>query len=568
MPSIDRKWISPALIAVAVLASVAAYGRVPALIDLRFEALLPFAMTRPPGPAPRSVALFLIPALALVIWAAFRLAATAAGQRLARHLFPHAPAEVTSPGQFERFGKTYDTIVLGVVVLLLGLHAAVLAAALDAPSIATRLVPAALGGSLVLMGNVMPRLRPNWVAGLRTRRLLEDPQLWRTTHRVFGAAFVVSGLLTILVAGVAPRYGLLVGVVSLLVSLVIGAVASTRQSGTVTHAALVAVGLLCGAASGISAQMPQGAASPIELSAPAGVAEAPFTFVRGGLTLHGTLVMPRFAPGKVPVIVIVAGSGPTDRNGNGPLTNTNTYALMAWALAEHGIASVRYDKRGIGKSAGSGGDPTTLSMDHFVADVAAAAAAIASDARFSRVILLGHSEGAGHVVQAANRGSPAAGVIMVSAQGRRLADLLHEQFSRQADSATVARIDSAFARFVRGDDPGEVPPIARSVIIPAYRTFMTSFAAYDPPGEARRFAGPLLILQGTTDVQVTMQDAELLHAAQPRATFLRLDGVNHVLKSIESMELQAQVKTYGDPSMPLAASVVPSIARWIGELPK
>jgi fermentation-respiration switch protein FrsA (DUF1100 family) len=156
-----------------------------------------------------------------------------------------------------------------------------------------------------------------------------------------------------------------------------------------------------------------------------------------------------------------------------------------------------------------------------------------------------------------------AGVILAAPQGRRLAEVLHEQFARQADSATVVLIDSAFARFVRGEAPGEVPPIARTLIIPVYRNFLRSLAAYDPASEARRFAGSLLILQGTTDVQVTMQDAELLQAAQPRATLVRLTGVNHVLKSVESTDVQTQMKSYKDPSMPLATSVIPTIVRWI-----
>ena len=99
--------------------------------------------------------------------------------------------------------------------------------------------------------------------------------------------------------------------------------------------------------------------------------------------------------------------------------------------------------------------------------------------------------------------------------------------------------------------------------MPTARNFLRSLAAYDPPDEARRFSGRLLILQGTTDVQLTVRDAELLLAAQPRATLLRLEGVNHVLKSIETMDLQAQLKTYRDPAPPLAASVVPAIAEWI-----
>jgi uncharacterized membrane protein len=108
------------------------------------------------------------------------------------------------------------------------LIAVIVAAALGYPWIATRIVPAVLGGSLILMGNVMPRLRPNWVAGVRTKRTLEDPQLWRATHRAFGTAFVVSGFLTMIVAVGAPRYGLVTGIASLLVSCVVGLIASTR----------------------------------------------------------------------------------------------------------------------------------------------------------------------------------------------------------------------------------------------------------------------------------------------------------------------------------------------------
>jgi pimeloyl-ACP methyl ester carboxylesterase len=334
----------------------------------------------------------------------------------------------------------------------------------------------------------------------------------------------------------------------------------------VPRRSLLVAGLLFAPANALWGQLPQGAAPPVELDPPQGVAEEPFTFARDGLTLNGTLAMSGSVSERVPVVVIVAGSGPTDRNANGPFLNTNAYAMLAWGLAERGIASLRYDKRGIGMSAGEGGDPTTLTTDHYVADVAAAATALASDARFSKVVLLGHSEGAGHVLQAANRGAPQAGVIMVAGQGRMLADVLHEQFARQADSTTVATIDSAFARFLRGDDPGEVPPFAQPVLVPQYRNFLRSMAAYDPASEARRFDGPLLIVQGTTDVQVTMRDAELLHAAQPRATLVRLEGVNHVLKSIASMDLQAQTETYRDPSLPLAAPVVPAIAGWIEDL--
>lgn len=217
------------LIGLAAVASLLTYRWLPAMLDLRLEGMLPFETSETASPVPRWLALSLMPALALLLWAAFRAAPTAAGQRVARRLFRRAPEAVTSPEQFERFGKTYDAIVLGVVMLILGVHAAIITAALGHPGIAVRIAPAVLGATLILMGNVMPRLRPNWVAGVRTQRTFENPQLWRTTHRAFGAAFVVSGFLTIIVGAFAPRYGLLTAIASLLMSLVVGFVASMRR---------------------------------------------------------------------------------------------------------------------------------------------------------------------------------------------------------------------------------------------------------------------------------------------------------------------------------------------------
>jgi pimeloyl-ACP methyl ester carboxylesterase len=538
---------------------VAASGWLPADVVLSFGDLSRFSPAASPSTAPRFLILYGMPALALVVWAGFRLAPTVTGQRIGRRMFRSAPAEVTSPEQFDRFAGTYDTIVLGVVALLIGGHAAMLAAAFGAHAIAARLVPVVLGGSILLMGNVMPRLRPNWIAGIRTRRTLADPALWRSTHRAFGTAFVVAGLATIAVGLVAPRFGLIVALSGIVAALVVGFVASQRRR---DGAALAAVALACTLGKGVGAQAP--VPPVVELPTPATVVESAYSFTRDGLTIHGTLTMPPTVPGKVPVAVIVAGSGPTDRNANGPALNTNAYAMIAWGLAENGIATLRYDKRGIGQTgAPKGANPHQLSLDLFEADVYAAAEAMAADSRFSKVVLVGHSEGAGLSLQAANRGAPASAVVMVSPQGRKFTELVHEQYSRLTDSATVALIDSALARLLRGEDPGDIPPIARPFIVPAYRKYFQSFDAYDPPAEARKYGGPLLIVHGTTDLQTTMDDAGILVTAQPRATFARLDGVNHVLKHVASTQVQDQLKSYRDPHLPLAPSVIPTIARWI-----
>jgi len=232
MPSVDRKWLPVVLIGLAGVASLLAYSWLPAMIDLRLGGMLPIDTKEPASPVPRWLALSAMPALALLVWAAFRAAPTAAGQRVGRALLPSAPDAVTSPEQFERFSKSYDAIVLAVVILLLGFHAGLIAAALGYSGAASRIVPAVLGGCLILIGNVMPRLRPNWVAGVRTKRTFEDPQLWSATNRAFGTAFVVTGVLTMVVALAAPRYGLVTGIASVLLSCIVGVVASTRPRRT------------------------------------------------------------------------------------------------------------------------------------------------------------------------------------------------------------------------------------------------------------------------------------------------------------------------------------------------
>lgn len=222
-----RRWLPPVLIVAAIAASIGVYLRVPVSVPLRLDGVLPFDVSGG-GRTMTRAGLFLVPAAMLLIWIAFRSAPTAAGQRLGRKLFRRAPEAATDPAQFERFRPTYDTIVLGVVGLMAGLHAAMLLAFLGYAAAAARVIPVVLGAALVMIGNVMPRLRPNWVAGLRTRRMLESPELWRGAHRTFGTAFVLSGLLTIAVGLLAPEYGLVTGIAAILVSCIVGFVASTR----------------------------------------------------------------------------------------------------------------------------------------------------------------------------------------------------------------------------------------------------------------------------------------------------------------------------------------------------
>jgi len=161
-----------------------------------------------------------MPLLAGAVWILFQVLRSGAGLRAMRRLYPGTPEALGNPATVDGSRATYDTIALWVVVLVLGVHAGMIASALGHEVLAPRIISVVMGLSLIAAGNVMPRLRPNLVAGVRTRRILSDPLLWRATHRVLGVAFVSAGAITVLVGLVAPSYGLATAVLTLVVACV------------------------------------------------------------------------------------------------------------------------------------------------------------------------------------------------------------------------------------------------------------------------------------------------------------------------------------------------------------
>jgi pimeloyl-ACP methyl ester carboxylesterase len=344
----------------------------------------------------------------------------------------------------------------------------------------------------------------------------------------------------------------------------------TSLRNTSSAAAILIAALLAGPAIA-SAQ----ATVMVDTVAPSTVRESSYAITSGKLSLPGTLTLPASVAGKIPVILIVAGSGPTDRNGNtiapgytGALPRPNTYAQLAWRLAEQGIASVRYDKRSLGENQARIVISRT-SIDDFIGDVSAGAKQLSADARFSRVVLFGHSEGAELVLQAANRGAPATGIVMASGMGRRLLPLLHEQLSRQLPSEMLLAFDSAMAGFIRGETPQAtgLPPALMSLLQPDNRLFMQGMQAYVPVEEIARAKFPILIVHGANDGQTSLEsDARALAAAQPAAKLVVFPTANHVLKAATGPDLAQQHPLYFDPRTPIAPEITPAIAGWIKTL--
>ncbi len=295
---------------------------------------------------------------------------------------------------------------------------------------------------------------------------------------------------------------------------------------------------------------------------PARAAVTDTTLVTPTGTLYGTMTLPDGATGPVPVALIIAGSGPFDRDGNSlPNVTAAPYRLLAEALATRGIATVRYDKRGVAASRASGAVPASgPTFTGYVDDAIGWLAQLRTDKRFSRVTLVGHSEGALIALLAATR-APADGVVSIAGAGRPIGDLLVEQVSAQGPVAQplIEPLRAALAAAKVGHVPTNVPEPLKSLFLPMNATFLQQWMNVDPAAVARTLSAPLAIVQGLADIQITEQDARLLAAANPRAVLTLVPHMTHMLKDARDGSRTASLATYSDATGPLDPLAVDAI---------
>jgi pimeloyl-ACP methyl ester carboxylesterase len=284
----------------------------------------------------------------------------------------------------------------------------------------------------------------------------------------------------------------------------------------------------------------------------ASAAETEFDLTTPTGTLFGTLLVPA-GSGPVPVALIVAGSGPTDRNGNNPAFALNIYQKLANALADHGIASVRYDKRGIAASRASGGSEEALRFETYIDDAAAFVTDLRRDKRFSSVALIGHSEGS-LVGMVAAQHAPVDRYVSLEGAGFPAAVVLRKQLAAQLASSPdlLAQSNALLDRLVSGSTVADVPATLAPLFRASVQPYLISWFKYDPRIEIAKLSSGVTIVQGTHDLQVPVEDGKALAAANPKAAFVLVDGMTHVLSDDPGTSLQEQVLgAYIDAARPL-----------------
>lgn len=300
-----------------------------------------------------------------------------------------------------------------------------------------------------------------------------------------------------------------------------------------------------------------------ELTAP-----GPMGALKGTLTLpsqHGLL------PRKTPVFLIVPGSGPTDRDGNSPLgIAAAPYRLLAEALAKRGYPSVRIDKRGMFGSADAVSDPNDVTIASYAEDLLAWTRAIrerlsAKDATRC-VIPIGHSEGGLVALAAMARMPDACALILIASIGRPLDEVIREQLrANPANAPFLEEAETALAALRGGKrvDVGAMHAALRPLFAPEVQSFLIDAMSYDPIELAAQVEVPMLVVQGTRDLQVSVADARMLADAAPDATLALIPDVNHVLKLVASDDPSANLATYATPNLPISPEVVDAVAKFV-----
>lgn len=278
--------------------------------------------------------------------------------------------------------------------------------------------------------------------------------------------------------------------------------------------------------------------------------------------INGKIIAP--GASTYPLVLIIAGSGPTDMDGNSAPAGmkNNSLKYLAEELGRRGIGSLRFDKRGIASSAAAGKDEYSMRFEDLIKDVREWIDLLSRDRRLSGIYIAGHSEGALIGMVASQNNPKVKGYISLAGAGRPLSDILEEQMSAQPEvirKMIVSINDSLKAGKLVPSVPLGLQALFRSSVQP----YLISCYKYNPQEEIKKLTVPVLLLQGKTDIQISVKDAGLLKQALPSAELHLIDGMNHVLKDCDTMDRQKQMAVYTNPDLPVNENLLLFIEKFV-----
>jgi hypothetical protein len=256
--------------------------------------------------------------------------------------------------------------------------------------------------------------------------------------------------------------------------------------------------------------------------------------------------------GSNTVALIIAGSGPTDRNGNNPSMTNNALKMLAEELALVGISSLRYDKRGIGQSKAAGLKEIDLRFDHYINDARHWIDYLVTLNNFNKIIVIGHSEGS-LIGMIASQQTNVDKYISLAGAGQPIDLTIRAQLKAQPP-IVLEQSTPILDKLLKGETVDNVPVFLNALFRPSIQPYMISWFKYDPRLEIAKLNKPVLIVQGDTDIQVSLTDADNLAIANNKAKKVVFKNMNHIFKQA-TLNRQANLLTYSQPDLPIKAEL-------------
>lgn len=273
--------------------------------------------------------------------------------------------------------------------------------------------------------------------------------------------------------------------------------------------------------------------------------------------IEGTLLLPNTVE-KPNLVIIIAGSGPTDRDGNQNFLKNNALKKLAVGLTNRNLATFRYDKR-IVKQIRKGKVDKNMLFEDFITDAISVIDFFKNQDAFNKIYIAGHSQGSLVGLVAAQE--RADGFISLAGAGQRIDHVIMEQITKTAPMFTEDA-EKTFSVLRQGKTTTEYPKALEAIFNKELQPFISNWMQYDPQTEIQKLQIPVLIINGTKDLQVTEAEAQLLHQASPESEIKIIENMNHVLVTIEGGTLENS-KSYNESARPLSPEVIDAIVEFI-----
>ena len=272
--------------------------------------------------------------------------------------------------------------------------------------------------------------------------------------------------------------------------------------------------------------------------------------------VQGTLLSPK-GENQPPLAILIAGSGPTDRDGNQALFKNNSLKYLAEGLAQKGIATFRYDKRVIAQINKATVQEEKMTFEDEVNDALLVVNHFKD--KYKKIILIGHYEGSLIGLLVAQK-VVVSKFVSISGAGNSSATLIEEQIGKNAPQLKEES-QKIISQLRKGELVENISPYLAPVFRKSVQPYLISWFKYEPAKEIAKLQIPILIVQGTNDLQVEDKEVQLLKEAQPKAQLLLIEGMNHVLKKVKTLEENQQ--SYLNPDLPIPEELVEGIASFI-----